>query len=412
MTLSYKHAVSVTGQVYFCAAPIRLDAYDGCQFGCIYCFSRRRSRVWAASGVHQANATAFAERMKRVMRGEYRSALDEFLAARVPLQLGGLHDPFTRRENDLRVTHSLLCILRDFEYPTLISTKGDGLLKPDYVSVLREMNVVVRFSAAGVAESARAQVDRGCCTFDGTLSKIKALSSAGIATGLRIQPVIPGFEAEALNMAQRSAAAGVNQVSFEYLKLATESLRSDSRLLLRATGVDVLGHMTAHGTARLGWDVTLVPDAKRAFVREARSVCHKAGIRFGAGDTEFIPWSDGDGCCGSSTTFLRNSRQFESNFVGAIKTGLKRQSHQVRYKDAAHKWGPSYPVSTYLNWQSRGMQNDGTRSDWEALIAHRWNGANGPYSPGFFDGVAWTGKTDVKGFRIYDASGLSRSLGV
>jgi len=122
---SYKHAASVSGQVFFCAAPIRLDAYDGCQFGCVYCFSRRRARRWSNKGVHAANSKAFELRLKRVAAGNYLSALDEFLAMRVPIQLGGLHDPFTPREKSFGVTYQLLRILCDSNYPTLISTKGE-----------------------------------------------------------------------------------------------------------------------------------------------------------------------------------------------------------------------------------------------------------------------------------------------
>src|SRR5262245_40227297 len=150
-TSSYKHAVSVSGQIFFCAAPIRLDAYDGCQFGCVYCFSRRRARRWASKGVHAANSKAFEQRLKRVAEGNYLSALDEFRAIRVPIQLGGLHDPFTPREKSSGVTYRLLRILSDFNYPTLISTKGELVADTQYVSLLRQMNVVVRFSAAGVA---------------------------------------------------------------------------------------------------------------------------------------------------------------------------------------------------------------------------------------------------------------------
>jgi DNA repair photolyase len=104
MTNSYKHAVSVSGQVFFCAAPIRLDSYDGCQFGCVYCFSRKRARLWSSDGLHEINPSTFNRRLLRVRAGLIASALDEFLAARVPIQLGGLQDPFTPREHHRRVT--------------------------------------------------------------------------------------------------------------------------------------------------------------------------------------------------------------------------------------------------------------------------------------------------------------------
>jgi DNA repair photolyase len=407
---SYKHAVSVSGQVFFCAAPIRLDAYDGCQFGCVYCFSRRRARRWASKGVHAANSKAFELRLKRVAAGNYLSALDEFLAMRVPIQLGGLHDPFTPREKSSGVTYRLLRILSDFNYPTLISTKGELVVDTEYVSLLRQMNVVVRFSAAGVAERFRAAIDRRCATFERTLEKIAALTACGIKTTLRIQPVVPGFEEDALRMTRGAALAGAKQVSFEYLKLPKETLRTDVQIMSDVIGFDILRHMKAIGLAEQGWDYALAPRAKRSFIIAARRSCHESGLRFGAGDTEFIPWSDGDGCCGSTSHNFHNSTQFRANYAGAIKSALSGSHDQVQFRSVEEVWSPAKPVSTYLDSSSRNGGSDYRTSDWIRLVAARWNGGLGPYSPAFFDGIRWTGKVDAMGFRIYDATILARSL--
>lgn len=408
--LSYKHAASVTGQVFFCAAPIRLDAYDGCQFGCVYCFSRKRARQWNTSGIHAASTDAFQKRLARVKAGDLASALDEFLAHRVPVQLGGLHDPFTARERDLGITHGLLTILRDYRQPTLISTKGDILLEDAYIGLLKEMDVAVRFSAAALPEAFRSSVDRRTDSYAITLKKIERLSRLGIPTGLRLQPVLPGFEADALRMTRQAARAGVQQVSFEYLKLSKETLATTVRQIRDATGVDMFQRMKEMGRTALGWDYTLTPDAKRAFVREARKTCRTLGIRFGAGDTEFIPWSDGDGCCGSSSDFVGRSRQFKSNFVGAIKAGLTTKRGGVAFRHIEKTWSPERPVSTYLQVSSRNAAQDGERSDWVALMAKRWNGDSGPYSPAYFDGVIWNGQRDENGMRIYDAKALLAEL--
>jgi DNA repair photolyase len=406
----YKHAASVTGQVFFCAAPIRLDAYDGCQFGCVYCFSRRRSRVSAKAGVHAASPSAFAARLKRVQSGLHRSALDEFLSVRTPLQLGGLQDPFTPREGQHGITLALLGTLREHDYPTLISTKGSLVVDPNYLAILRDMNVVVRLSAAGVEESYRSAIDRRCGSFADTLGRIERMSRQGIATGLRIQPVIPGFEDDALKMTAMAAGAGVRQVSFEYLKVSTDSARSQARLLLDATGRDIFGIMRRQGVVKLGWDYALQPGAKRAFVHEARRLCRALGIRFGAGDTEFIPWSDGTGCCGSSDLLLRGAKQFTANLVGLVKTAVSDPLHKVLYSGLDRVWSPQRPISTYLNRESRTRQSGNGRSDWLSLVAHRWNGSAGPYSPDFFDGVEWTGEVGRDGKRIYDATRLAEVL--
>jgi DNA repair photolyase len=410
MTKSYKHAASVTGQVYFCAAPIRLDAYDGCQFGCVYCFSRRRSTIWATKGTHEASALALSRRLRRVREGAIASALDEFLSVKTPIQLGGLHDPFTPREKTQRITLELLRVLHDAQYPTLISTKGDLVTEPEYTSLLQEMPAAVRFSAAGVAERFRPNIDRRAAPFEKTLEKIAFLSDRGIATGLRIQPVIPGFEEQALRMAVQAAEAGARRISFEYLKLPTETLRSDTKNMSAVLGFDLFAKMESMGIKSIGWDYSLRPEAKLPFVCEARKTCHYNEVSFGAGDTEFIPLSDGDGCCGSSSDFVRGSHQFRANLTGVIKDGMRSSSLTIKFSQLKHLWSPKRPVSTYLNPLSRQKASNRRYSDWIGMIAMRWNGSYGPYSPNLFYGVSWGGKVDSEGFRIYDASRLAKLL--
>jgi len=412
-TPTYKHAVSVTNQIYFCAAPIRIDAYDTCQFSCVYCFSRIRSRYQARAGIHAANPSALRKRLERVKRGEIASALDEFLARRVPIQLGGLQDPFTPRELGDGITLELLRVLRDENYPTLISTKGNLFLQPEYLDILEEMNVVFRISAAGANEVFRPMLEPKTGPYTATLDKIAMLTDRNVSVALRIQPVVPGFEAEALEMTSKAAEAGAGQVTFEYLKLPSESVRKDIAKMNGVKGYDIVETMAEMGLRRVGPDWALSRDAKRPFIRVARAHCRKLGIKFGAGDTEFIPWSDGDGCCGSSSLFLNGAEQFVGNFVGAIKNALTTGSRRVTFAFIEQQWSPRQSIGNYLDWRSRvpASERDG-RTDWRALMGRRWNGGRSPYSPTFFDGVIATAERDANGFTVYDATSLANELGV
>lgn len=408
---TYKHSLSVTGQIYFCAAPIRLDTYDTCQFSCVYCFSRDRSRAWASKGIHQANPKALALRLERVARGEVRSAVDEFLARRVPLQLGGLQDPFTPMEAELGVTRELLSVLRDFQYPTLISTKGSLPVTEPYLSLLAGMNVVVRLSAAGIPDPLRKIVEPRTEGFATTVRILEALGERGIVSGLRIQPIFPSFEEEALEMAEAAAAAGARQLSYEYLKLPGESVGTEIAAASRALGYDIVERMRGLGVVRLGPDWMLSKDVKRPFVRRARRLSHSLGVKFGAGDTEFIPWSDGNGCCGASELTQGEANHFTANFVGVIRASLTRPDKRVTFDMLTNLWSPEQSIGNYMDWRRRIPvdQRDG-RSDWLALMGRRWNGGKSPYSPAFFDGVVATADVDENGFRVYDSSQLAREL--
>jgi DNA repair photolyase len=408
---TYKHAISVTGQIFFCAAPIRLDSYDTCQFGCTYCFSRDRARAWASKGIHQANPAAFRKRMERVAQGEIASAVDEFLARRVPLQVGGLQDPFTPIEAELGVTRDILETLRDFQYPTLISTKGSLLLAEPYLALLCDMNVIVRRSAAGIPEHLRKIIEPRSDGFDATIDMLAQLSAKGITTALRIQPIFPGFEAEALAMATAAAQAGVKQLSFEFLKIPGETVRTAIAAASKALGYDIVEDMRTKGLTRLGPDWSLSRDAKRPFVRQARQLCRSLNVKFGAGDTEFIPWSDGNGCCGASELTQDGANLFTANFVGAIRASLAKPDKKVRFETLLELWSPERSIGNYMDWRRRiPPEERGEFTDWLAIVSRRWNGNKSPYSPAFFDGVVPTTEFDNSGFRVYDASVLAREL--
>lgn len=396
---TYKHFVSISSQLYFCSSPIRLDSYNRCQFGCVYCFSRKRAMDTSENSMKQANPVAFRQRLERVQSGVIRSALDEFLAAKVPIQLGGLQDPFSPIDAKKEVTLELLKILRDHHYPTLISTKGDLFLRDEYWNVLCDMDVYIRLSAAAIPESKRKKVDAGTDGFTRTCNKIRMLSEAGFNVSLRVQPIFPGFEDAALRMATRAAESGVKHVSFEHLKLGTEGLESQCRSISRILDCDIWKLMEDRGMKRVGRDYTLRTAAKRDFLFEAKSLCRSLGVRFGAGDTEFIHLSDGTGCCNGSSYFLKSATQFRSNFVGVLSN--KGKGREIRFSELSSLWHPVLNVHQYLTTDSRGRDKSGKFNSWLSLLAHRWNGGKGPYSPEFFFGVAWEGEFDEMGFKVY-----------
>jgi hypothetical protein len=301
-----------------------------------------------------------------------------------------------RREG---VTLETLATLERYDYPFLISTKSALVTEPRYADRLRTMNVSVRFSAAGISEEVRPHIERDIPTFASTLKSIESLSSAGIPVTLRIQPIIPGQEHEALRMIRCASAAGVRHVSLEFLKLPVESRRGVVDDLSDALGYSLRSYFEAHGTLRVGPDFTLSTPHKLAFLREAREVATKTKVTIGAGDTELIHLSDGAGCCNGSSLFLRNSNVFDANFTGILK-GLKAGA-TFSFADLLARWSPARPVSTYLMTESRIRSTALGLTEWQSLMARRWEKGRSVYSPLFFAGVEDTGTRDSAGRAIY-----------
>jgi hypothetical protein len=93
------------------------------------------------------------------------------------------------------------------------------------------------------------------------------------------------------------AEAGAKHVSFEYLKIGTEEKRQTVNRISAATGRNVWDVMVQRGITRICRDYKLASSAKCDFIRTAKQLCRASGVKFGAGDTEFIHLSDGLGCC-------------------------------------------------------------------------------------------------------------------
>jgi hypothetical protein len=157
--------------------------------------------------------------------------------------------------------------------------------------------------------------------------------------------------------------------------------------------------MQAIGVSVVGRDYTLIKSAKWNFLLSAKKLCVELGIKFGAGDTEFIHLSDGGGCCNSSEFFLKDSNQFRTNFVGVLSN--KEKGGVVRFSDLEKEWIPQNNVHRYLTTNSRTRDTTREYPSLLSLISYRWNGGKGPYSPAFFYGVSWNGEHDSDGYKIY-----------
>lgn len=394
----YKNFTNITNQLYFCASPIRLDSYNTCQFNCVYCFSKDRTKDNSNKGIGNASHKALKNRLIRVEKNIIKSAMDEMLKERIPIQLGGLHDPFTPIEEKTKTTLELLKVLKEHDYPTIISTKGNLYLNEEYMSLLKDMNVFVRLSAAGVSEERRKHVDVGCLDFTQTLKNISVLSKNNIPCSLRIQPIIPGFEENIYLMIERAAKAGVNHISFEHLKIASENLQNEIKHISNGIGYNIWDKLSKQKLSKVGRDYVIPTELKWPLILNAKKMCESFGVHFGAGDTEFIHLSDGEGCCNGSSLFLKNSNQFTSNYTGILKN---KGTSKIYFSDLISNWHPKLNVHRYLNKNSRLLKNSETLPSWLSLLSYRWNGYQGPYSPTFFYGVSWDNEYDEQGNKVY-----------
>ena len=90
---------SMTNQFKYCGNSFRIDTYEGCSFGCKYCFANSRQ---GAYGKEKKSSAIEYEYMKRFFDKAfesvrvYKDITVEMLQHKVPLHLGGNGRPFSR----------------------------------------------------------------------------------------------------------------------------------------------------------------------------------------------------------------------------------------------------------------------------------------------------------------------------
>ncbi len=199
-----------------------INPYRGCEHGCIYCFARP-SHAW----LDLSPGLDFETRI--IARPDAPRRLAEILRSPRyecrPIVIGTNTDCYQPIEKRLGITRNLLEVLAEHRHPVSLLTKSN--------LVQRDMDLLAEMAKDGLAS-----VMVSVTTLDSELKRrleprtpsgarrldtVRALSEAGIPTGVLLAPVIPALndhEIEAI--ARVSAEAGASSLSWVLLRLPHE----------------------------------------------------------------------------------------------------------------------------------------------------------------------------------------------
>ena len=186
-----------------------INAYRGCEHGCIYCFARpTHAYLGLSPGLDFESRLTAKPAAARLLRAE----LSKRGYACKPIAMGTNTDPYQPIEATHRITRACLEVLAEFRHPVTITTKSDR--------VVHDIDILAPMAADGLASVAISvtSLDRATArtleprapTPGRRLAAIKALSEAGIPVYVSVSPIIPGVtdhEIEAILEAAHSAGA-------------------------------------------------------------------------------------------------------------------------------------------------------------------------------------------------------------
>ncbi|NML11674.1 PA0069 family radical SAM protein [Sphingobium sp. AR-3-1] len=199
-----------------------INAYRGCEHGCIYCFARPSHAYHDLSPGLDFETKLFAKPdAAKLLRAELSKR--SYVVA--PIAMGTNTDPYQPIEKDWRITRDILELLVETRHPTFITTKSDRILRDiDLLADLaRDGLVAVMLSVTSLDPAIARTLEPRAPHPLRRIEAIRQLSAAGIPVTASISPVIPAItdhEIEAL--VARVAQAGAREVTFIPVRLPHE----------------------------------------------------------------------------------------------------------------------------------------------------------------------------------------------
>ncbi|HEY6868782.1 MAG TPA: PA0069 family radical SAM protein [Novosphingobium sp.] len=199
-----------------------INAYRGCEHGCIYCFARPTHAWHDLSPGLDFETRLFA---KPDAAGLLRATLARPGYRCAPIAMGTNTDPYQPIEARYRITREILEVCLEARQPVTITTKSDRVLRDlDLLTELARRNLVaVALSVTSLDPQLSARLEPRAATPAKRLAALGRLVAAGVPAHVSVAPVIPAItDAFIEQILAEAAARGVTSASWIMLRLPHE----------------------------------------------------------------------------------------------------------------------------------------------------------------------------------------------
>ena len=199
-----------------------INAYRGCEHGCVYCFARPTHAYHDLSpGLDfetrlYAKPNAAALLRETLARPKYKPR---------PIAMGTNTDPYQPIEARYRITRQVLEVCLETRHPVTITTKSDRVLRDiDLLAELAGMNLAaVAISVTTLDPKLSGKLEPRAAAPARRIAALGKLAAAGIPAHCMIAPVIPAITDEFMEaIVARAAALGVPSAGWIPLRLPHE----------------------------------------------------------------------------------------------------------------------------------------------------------------------------------------------
>ncbi|MBV9548072.1 MAG: PA0069 family radical SAM protein [Alphaproteobacteria bacterium] len=219
-----------------------INPYRGCEHGCIYCFARPTHAYLGLSPGADFESRLFAKPNAAQLLAKELSS-----PGYVPrvIAMGTNTDPYQPLEKKLRITRSILEMLRDFRHPVAIVTKSPLILRDlDILSEMAEMGLAkAALSVTTLDRKLARTMEPRAGTPVRRLQAIEGLAKAGVPAGVMFAPAIPALNDHEMEAVLKAAVAmGARSAGYVLLRLPLE-IKDLFREWLEGNVPDRAGHV-------------------------------------------------------------------------------------------------------------------------------------------------------------------------
>lgn len=196
-----------------------MNAYQGCEHGCIYCYARNSHEFWGYS--------AGLDFERRIMVKKDAPKLLEALLKKKSwkahtIVMSGNTDCYQPAEMQFEITRQCLEVFLKYKHPVTIITKNALILRD--LGILKELSkdnlIGVNISITTLSEETRRVLEPRTATIKRRLETVKILSQNGIPVNVMLAPIIPSINShEILPLAKAASDNGALSIGHTIVRL-------------------------------------------------------------------------------------------------------------------------------------------------------------------------------------------------
>lgn len=199
-----------------------INAYRGCEHGCIYCYARPTHAYHDLSPGLDFETRLFAKPDAAQL---LRATLAKPNYRPAPIAMGTNTDPYQPIERQYRITRQVLEVCLETRHPITITTKSDRVL--DDLDLLQELArrglTAVAISVTTMDNALSAKLEPRAAAPTRRMAALRRLSLAGVPAHCSVAPVIPAISDEFMeDIIAQAGNAGVRSASWIALRLPFE----------------------------------------------------------------------------------------------------------------------------------------------------------------------------------------------